>query len=406
MEDTNVVTEQEKIETNVENTVDEDELFDLTDEELEELIKQSKAVEQNEEVIEQYEQTNDDNATSDENEKKDNENINNEEASDEVETEEKDATESVEQEQEDNLLEQPKETKGEDSSKESYEVSEKEPEILKAKANGIEYEFTKDEVFEKFPIVFAQAMDYTKKLQKIKPYKVMIDAIEEAGIDQNQLNLAIDAIKGKKEAITEILKQHNIDTFDLNTEEEQEYTPTQYGSDELTIELKDTIEEISADPEYVKTKTILGQEWDDASWNQLASNPSLIKAFHIDVKTGMYDKLQPIMTKLKVYDGGRRSDLDYYQEAARIYFSEQNAEQGQEQRKALIEHEKQKKEQEMLRQAQIQKQAAEQRKQQATLRKKAAPTSSGKTASKKIVDYLNASDEDFEKWYSNLMEKY
>ena len=321
-----------------------------------------------------------------------------EDEADEDESEDLDSDEGEPDEESESEEEQPED---------ETEEAETEPQPVqkqKFKANGLEYEFDDNEIKQMFPKVFGQAMDYTKKMQQIKPYRKMIDAIEQAQLNQDDLNLAIDVLKGNKDAIGALLKRTGIDALELETDEESNYVPQDYGRDEQTLALKDVVDEISADPEYARTQKVLTNDWDDNSWKELSSNPATIKALHIDVKNGMYDKVQPIASKLKVYDGGSKSDLEYYKEAAKVYFAEIEQTQRATEEQARAEAEAQ-----AAREAELAKvKEAEQKrksvKQKADKRKSAVPTRKG-TGTKKAIDYLEDSDEDFEKWYAQLQDK-
>ena len=238
---------------------------------------------------------------------------------DEVEDEVEEETEESEEGDADG---QPDEEEADTTDTEEYTTSKEQPvQSYKFKANGKEYEFTDSEIVEQFPKIFGQAMDYTKKMQAIKPWRKTIDAIESAQLSHDDVNLMIDVLKGDKGAISEVIKRTGVDTLELDVEENK-YTPKDYGRDENTLAIKDVVERISHDPEYAVTERVLGKEWDDRSWKEISSNPEMIELLHIDVKTGMYDKVQPIAEKLKVYGKGTKSDLDYYKEAAGIYFSQ------------------------------------------------------------------------------------
>ena len=392
----------------------EEALYNMSDEELEALVQEEQANEANNELDEpsndepQDEEIIDlDEDDEEELEQPDDED---EDSDDNAETEENDSDDESEEPDED--TDEPDEEDSEDSEDNSDEKSDDEKEPVqpeqkrKYKANGMEYEFTEKEIFEMFPKVFGQAMDYTKKMQKIKPYRQMIDAIEQAQLSKDDLNLAIDVLKGDKDAIGALLKRTGIDALDLDVEDSN-YVPKDYGRDETTLALNDVIEEISADQEYQRTQSILGREWDDKSWDEMTKDPSMIRALHIDVKTGMYDKVQPIAAKLKVYDGGRKRDLDYYKEAAGIYFAQQSEAEKQAQLEAQQQAEleaKQKREAELAR-VQAEKAKRETAKKKAVKRKKAAPSKVGAKAAG-VTDYLDDSDEEFEKWYAQLQEKY
>lgn len=298
--------------------------------------------------------------------------------------------------------------------KSDEEVEEPQPvQKYSFRANGKEYEFTDEEIKERFPQVFGQAMDYTKKMQALKPWRKTIDALEQAKLSHDDVNLAIDVLKGNKDAIAEVMKRQGVDALDLDTENSK-YVANDYGRDENALAIKDVIDDISNDVEYATTQNILGSQWDEASWKTMSADPQMIKELHIDVKSGMFDKLSPRMDKIKLADGGKHSDLDYYIAAAREYNQEITQE---EKRNALLEQQRAEKqaaeEQRKAEEAKVQKLAevkaqedARKAAQQASKKRKdAAPTKSRADSKSGAVDYLNADDEDFEEWYSKLQNQ-
>ena len=279
--------------------------------------------------------------------------------------------------------------------------------VHKFKANGKEYTFTPEEMMSQFPKIFGQAMDYTKKTQALKPWRKTIDAIESANLSHDQINLMIDVFKGDKNAIAEVMRRTGVDALDLDTENNV-YTPKDYGRDDTALAIKDIVDEISSDKEFSITQQILNKEWDDRSFSELTRDPELIKLLHIDVKSGTYDKVQPIAEKLKVFDRGRQSDLEYYKQAAGEYFREINEVQRREQ---AMEEQRQLREAKAARQAELERVRTTQAKQeavktQAVARKAAAPTKSNAGTKKSVTDYLDESDEAYDDWYKrNVLDK-
>ena len=279
--------------------------------------------------------------------------------------------------------------------------------VHKFKANGKEYTFTPEEMMSQFPKIFGQAMDYTKKTQALKPWRKTIDAIESANLNHDQINLMIDVFKGDKNAIAEVMRRTGVDALDLDTENNV-YTPKDYGRDDTALAIKDIVDEISSDKEFSITQQILNKEWDDRSFSELTRDPELIKLLHIDVKSGTYDKVQPIAEKLKVFDRGRKSDLEYYKQAAGEYFREVDEAQRREQ---AMEEQRQLREAKAARQAELERVRTTQAKQeavktQAVARKAAAPTKSNAGTKKSVTDYLDESDEAYDDWYKrNVLDK-
>lgn len=286
------------------------------------------------------------------------------------------------------------------------EIAQKEQQELVFKANGREFKFTQDEMLEQFPKIFGQAMDYTKKTQAMKPWRKTIDAIEQAKLGHEDINLMIDVMKGNKEAIAEVMKRTGVDSLEIDTENSK-YTPNDYGRDDKALAIKDIVEEISADKEYEITHRVLSKEWDEKSFREMTENPDLIRLLHVDVKTGMFDKVQPIADKIKVFDRGSKTDLEYYRLA-----SIELAQQQQEANRVAYEAERQKQERaaRLAKQVEIDrvKKTQERQKEVAVkaVERKAATPTTRKVPTSKVVDYLDNSDEAFEEWYkTNVLDK-
>lgn len=289
---------------------------------------------------------------------------------------------------------------------EIVDEAQKEHQELAFKANGREYKFTQEEIMAQFPKIFGQAMDYTKKTQAMKPWRKTIDAIEEAKLGHDDINLMIDVMKGNKEAIAEVLKRTGVDSLEIDTENSK-YTPNDYGRDDKALAIKDIIEEISVDREYETTHKVLSKEWDEKSFRRMTDDPELIRLLHNDVKSGTFDKVQAVAEKIKVFDRGLKTDLEYYELA-----SMEIAQQYQEEQRRAYEVERQRLDREarLTKQAEIERVRKTQERQKevevkAVERKAATPTSR-KAVSSKVVDYLDDSDEAFEDWYkANVLDK-
>lgn len=280
-----------------------------------------------------------------------------------------------------------------------------EEQIYAFKANGKEFKFTEKEIKEQFPKIFGQAMDYTKKTQALKPWRQTIDALEQAKVSHEDVSLMIDVLRGDKDAIATVIKRTGVDALELDPENSK-YVPKSYGRNETDLAVKDVIQEISSDKEYEITQKILSKDWDDNSVNELAKNPDLIRELHIDVKNGTYDKVSPIAEKLKVLDRGRKSDLEYYLRAGSEYYTSIQAEA---QKQAAIENQRVQREVKLQKQAEIERVKAQQvarvkSTEKVEARKAAAPVKAN-AGTKKVIDYLDDSEEAYEEWYKQMEAK-
>ena len=378
------------------------EINDLSDAELEAAFKSAKAeigstvtitnepdVDYDDEVdeLEQPDVDSDDDTSANEEDE--------EEVEDDSETENEDADESAETEDE----------QTDNTEKQSDEVVQPTQEILKVKANGQDYEFTLDEMKSQFGSIFAKAQDYTKKTQALKEYRKTIDIVQNAGLSDNDLNLFADVLKGDKDAIAAVLKRTGVDALDLDVENVN-YAPKNYGRNDTELAIKDIVDDISADKEYVITHNILEKQWDSKSREKFIEDPNMIKGLHIDVKSGLYDKLNPIMQKLKIYDGATRSDLDYYFMAHKQFMDSQRDASSKAEKAELARVENQAKVAEAEKVSTVKAKMAQQTaiKEASVKRKAAAPTKKAAGTSK--INYLNddPSDDEVEEWFKNIKQ--
>ena len=378
------------------------EINDLSDAELEAAFKSAKAeigstvtianepdVDYDDEVdeLEQPNVDSDDDTSANEEDEK--------EVEDDSDTENEDADESAETEDE----------QTDNTEKQSDEVVQPTQEILKVKANGQDYEFTLDEMKSQFGSIFAKAQDYTKKTQALKEYRKTIDIVQNAGLSDNDLNLFADVLKGDKDAIAAVLKRTGVDALDLDTENVN-YAPKNYGRNDTELAIKDIVDDISADKEYVITHNILEKQWDSKSREKFIEDPNMIKGLHIDVKSGLYDKLNPIMQKLKIYDGATRSDLDYYFMAHKQFIDSQRDASSKAEKAELARVENQAKVAEAEKVSTVKAKMAQQTatKEASVKRKAAAPTKKAVGTSK--INYLNddPSDDEVEEWFKNIKQ--
>jgi len=201
-----------------------------------------------------------------------------------------------------------------DDSNEDESASNKQEEakVHKFSANGQDFEFTEAEMVEQFAGIFGKAADYTNKTKALAPYRKMVSALESEDISTEQLNLAIDAIKGNKEAMQELMKRSDIDVMDIDPDAEGAYQHKDFGKTDVQMNIEEVTKNISSDAEYSTTVNVIDQQWDDESRGALSSNPEMIQGLHNDIKSGMYDKVAPIAAKMQVTDRNAKSSLEYY----------------------------------------------------------------------------------------------
>jgi hypothetical protein len=391
----------------VEENVEEydDSLYDLSDEELEAAMQEARAQQASpdteieeetegeaEEELEQPEEEVDDQDGTD-TEDEDSED-NEDESDDEDEVEDETDEDSEEVESTDEADEEQPDEDGTDAKDEEHEEEPK-VETYKVKANGTEFDFTVDEL----KLLASKGMNYTKRIQTIKPYEKKISILEEANISEDDLNLMVDVLKGDKNALASVAKRTGIDLMEVDTEDVK-YQPKTYGKSEAELAIDNVVSNISQDKEYAITHHVIENQWDDASKRMFVDRPELINELHIDVVNGTFDKVSPAAMKLKVLDGGTKSDIEYYVMAGQ----QLNAQRLADEAKAVKAKEEEKVQQDKVKEV---KQVAKKRVATTKASKKRKAAATTKTnAGNTITDYLNESDEAFEQWEKEYHKKY
>lgn len=260
----------------------------------------------------------------------------------------------------------------EDSTPESVATT---PDTLyKIKANGKEFEMTLDELKQ----TASKGMDYLKKTTALKPYRTMIAAMEENKVSPEDINLLIDLKKGNKEAIAKLIKENEVDVYDLP--EANDYKPQEYRQSETALEMKEVLSTISKDAEFSRTSEIYAA-FDEQTKAFLNEDPSRIVGLHNDVKTGVFDKVLPLAEKKAVIDGYNAPFLQYYLQAGQEILNANNRPIQTEQKQYVPPENR--------------------------ANKIAAGLPSSRGDKKTVIDYLDEeiSDEDFKEWYSKLQRR-
>ena len=154
--------------------------------------------------------------------------------------------------------------------------------VHKFSANGQDFEFTEAEMVEQFAGVFGKAADYTNKTKALAPYRKMVSALEAENVSTEDLNLAIDALNGNKEAMQELMKRGDVDVMDIDPDTEDTYQAKDFGKSDIQMNIEEVTKNISGDAEYGMTVNVIDQQWDDSSREALSSNPDMIQGLHND----------------------------------------------------------------------------------------------------------------------------
>lgn len=227
--------------------------------------------------------------------------------------------------------------------------------------------------------------NYTKKMQQFAPVRKIAETVTRNGIDNDELNLLIDAHNGNKDAIKSLLKRHNIEPTDIMSDGDDSntlYTPANHTPSDADMAFSEVVADIA--PESMeKIKDIITNKWDAKSKEQLLNDPNILRGLNEEVEMGRFDKIQAVIENERVF--GRHkdmSDLDLYIAVVTEYDKAQR----------------------QYAQQQYQQQVQQQQRSQATTpipdKTKAAPTTKSRAQSRGRIrdsEIFKMSDEDFAK---------
>jgi len=228
----------------------------------------------------------------------------------------------------------------------------------------------------------------TQKLQAISGHKKAIAIMENQGLSEVDLSLLAEIKRGSKDALASLIKESGIDSMDITDEISDGYNPGRFIPDDRQLSLQEVQKEISVDKEYALTQNLVNNFLDPKSQEMVVERPELIRGLHEDIKSGAYDYYSGHAQKLKLMDGGRRSDIEYYIEAVQGADNTQpqmplaqqgvNITQEQEPKKAPVDKSK----------------------------KRSAASNRQKTRVPSIKDIENMSDDELMSYREKIMERY
>ena len=153
--------------------------------------------------------------------------------------------------------------------------------------------------------------NYTKKMQLMAPMKKVVQSLDNAKIDEQELNFLIDVSKGDKEAIKQLLIKHKIDPLEIDLDGDNTYSPRNNIASDEDVEFNDTLMDIH--DSLPRIQEILNNTWDDNSKKAILKDPRLMRALHEEVQMGRFDEVQKRLEAEKTFGRYKDvSDVDAY----------------------------------------------------------------------------------------------
>lgn len=158
--------------------------------------------------------------------------------------------------------------------------------------------------------------NYNKKMAALKPNLQMLKILEKNDLlDEGKLSFLIDLDKKNPEAIKKLVKDSELDLFDLDTETDSDYRPNDYSIDEVETQLDDVLTGLRETPHYSQVINLVTKEWDSPSKQIVANNPQLLNVLSDQMANGTYEMVSNAVERERMF--GRLqglSDIEAYRQ--------------------------------------------------------------------------------------------
>lgn len=155
------------------------------------------------------------------------------------------------------------------------------------KANGKEIQVkTPEEAIQ----LMQMGANYNKKMSGIKdqlPYLKMLE--KNKLLDTDKLSYAIDLLNGDQRAIAKLVKEHDLDLFDI--QEDEDYQPSDKSVSKQEIEFQEVIQDLKNSDNYDRVIETVTEVMDNASKQFIVNNPQVMNVLDLHMAEGIYDTI-------------------------------------------------------------------------------------------------------------------
>ena len=132
--------------------------------------------------------------------------------------------------------------------------------------------------------------NYNKKMAGIKQQLPILKMLEKNNLlDERNLSYAIDLMNGDKAAIARLVKETEVDLYDIDEESGDTYEPSYKGVSDQEMKLTQTIEDLRDSPAYDRTIEIATDVWDSPSQQFIVQNPGVLNVLAQHIESGIFD---------------------------------------------------------------------------------------------------------------------
>lgn len=132
--------------------------------------------------------------------------------------------------------------------------------------------------------------NYNKKMAGIKEQLPYLKMLEKNNLlDNDKLSYAIDLLNGDQRAIAKLVKEHELDLFDI--EEDETYAPSDKSVSKQELEFNEVVDNLRSSEYFEETINIVTKVMDDSSKEFIVNNPGILNVFDQHLEAGIYNTI-------------------------------------------------------------------------------------------------------------------
>lgn len=153
-----------------------------------------------------------------------------------------------------------------------------------------------------------KGVDYSKKMEALKPQKAIIKTLEQHGLlDNDKLAYLIDLHNKDPKAIAKLVKESEIDLYSFDTEQAESYQPQQVITP--VSELQEVVDELYSHDSFRRVLSDMTSTWDNKSKEVISNNPEVLRVFNQHAQLGVYDKVVQLVEHERML--GRMTNMPF-----------------------------------------------------------------------------------------------
>lgn len=137
---------------------------------------------------------------------------------------------------------------------------------------------------------------HVKYQNSVKPALAQAKTLENHNIGPDELNFLIDLHNKNPEAIKKLVRDANIDPYDIVVDDnakaaDKTYRSKNYSATEEQVTLEETLADVRSHPEGPGLLTSMRSEWDDESRRIVMADPKILPVLVEQRESGIYAKI-------------------------------------------------------------------------------------------------------------------